>query len=78
MPTIVSFSVPNKDTYLLDLVDDLSKQFDCSKSVIFKRALKMLCKESMIDPVAIKIACQQNINILNQIKRIVSEVENNA
>ena len=78
MPTIISFSVPDKDTYLLDIVSDLSKQFDCSKSVIFKRALRMLCKEAVIDPFAIKIACKQNANILNQVKRIVNEVENSA
>tara|TARA_B100000029_G_C16747746_1_gene656982 strand:- start:99 stop:335 length:237 start_codon:yes stop_codon:yes gene_type:complete len=78
MAIIISFSVPSKDKYLVDIVDDLATQFDCSKSVIIKRALKMLCKESTIDPVAIKLACQQNTNILNQIKRIVSEVENNA
>ena len=78
MAIILSFSIPSKDKYLVDIVGDLAKQFDCSKSVIIKRALRMLCKESTIDPVAIKIACKQNANILNQIKRIVNEVENNA
>ena len=78
MATIVSFSIPTKDKYLLDIVDDLSKQFDCSKSVIIKRALRMLCEESTIDPLAIKLACKQNVNILKQIKRIVNEVEKSA
>lgn len=76
MPLIISFSIGNKDKDLIDVVDDLAKQFDCSRSVIIKRALKMLCKESTLDPVALKIACKQNLNILNQVKRIVSEVEN--
>ena len=59
-----------------DRVDELSQQFDCSHSVMIKRALKLLCGESVIDPVALKLKCKENPNILNQVKRIVSEVEN--
>ncbi len=76
MANIYSFSLPDKDKYLMDKIDELSKNFDCSKSVMMKRALKSFCGESVIDPVVLKLKCKENANILNQVKRIVSEVEN--
>ena len=76
MANIYSFSLPEKDRYLMEKIDELSKQFDCSHSVMIKRALKLLCGESFIDPVVLKLKCKENTNILNQVKRIVSEVEN--
>ena len=76
MANIYSFSLPEKDKHLMDNIDELSKQFDCSHSVMIKRALKSFCGESVIDPVVLKLKCRENPNILNQVKRIVSEVEN--
>ena len=60
----------------LEKINELSDQFDCSNSVMIKRALKSFCGESVIDPVVLKLKCRENPNILNQVKRIVSEVEN--
>ena len=60
----------------MEKINELSEQFDCSHSVMIKRALKLLCGESTVDPVALKLKCRENPNILNQVKRIVSEVEN--
>ena len=45
---------------------------------MMKRALKSFCGEAVIDPVVLKLKCKENANILNQVKRIVSEVENSA
>ena len=78
MANIYSFSLPEKDKHLMEKIDELSKQFDCSHSVMIKRALKLLCGESTIDPVVLKLKCKENANILNQVKRIVNEVENSA
>lgn len=78
MANIYSFSLPNKDRHLMEKVNELAKHFDCSNSVMIKRALKLLCGESTIDPVVLKLKCIENANILNQVKRIVSEVENSA
>ena len=76
MANIYSFSLPDKDRHLMEKVNELSKQFDCSNSVMIKRALKSFCEESVIDPVMLKLKCRENPNILNQVKRIVNEVEN--
>ena len=78
MANIYSFSLPDKDKHLMEKINELSDQFDCSNSVMIKRALKSFCGESVIDPVVLKLKCRENPNILNQVKRIVSEVENSA
>ena len=78
MANIYSFSLPDKDRHLMEKVNELAKHFDCSNSVMIKSALKLLCGESTVDPVALKLKCRENPNILNQVKRIVSEVENSA
>jgi hypothetical protein len=76
MANIYSFSLPEKDKHLMEKITELADHFDCSHSVMIKRALKLLCGESTIDPVALKLKCRENPNILNQVKRIVNEVEN--
>tara|TARA_Y100000588_G_C13851606_1_gene752210 strand:- start:28 stop:264 length:237 start_codon:yes stop_codon:yes gene_type:complete len=78
MANIYSFSLPNKDKHLMEKIDELATQFDCSNSVLIKRALKSFCGESIIDPVLLRKICSENPNILNQVKRIVNEVENSA
>lgn len=60
----------------MEKINELSEQFDCSHSVMIKRALRLLCGESVVDPVVLKLKCRENPNILNQVKRIVNEVEN--
>jgi len=76
MANIYSFSLPEKDKHLMEKINELSEQFDCSHSVMIKRALRLLCGESVVDPVVLKLKCRENPNILNQVKRIVNEVEN--
>ena len=60
----------------MEKINELSEQFDCSHSVMIKRALRLLCGESVVDPVVLKLKCRENPNILNQVKRIVNVVEN--
>ena len=76
MANIYSFSLPEKDKHLMEKITELADNFDCSNSVMIKRALKSFCGESVIDPVVLKLKCRENPNILNQVKRIVNEVEN--
>ena len=79
MANIYSFSLPNKDIHLMKKISQLSKEYECSHSVLIKRALRSFFdSESIIDPVALKLKCKENANILNQVKRIVNEVENSA
>ena len=77
MANIYSFSLPNKDIHLMKKISQLSKEYECSHSVLIKRALRSFFdSESTIDPVFLEQKCRENPNILKQIKRIVSEVEN--
>ena len=76
MANIYSFSLPNKDNHLMEKINQLSREYDCSNSVLIKRALKSFCGESVIDPVLLRRICSENPNILNQVKNIISDIEN--
>ena len=63
MANIYSFSLPDKDKHLMEKINELSDQFDCSNTVMIKRALKSddILEASVVLPAPILPSIEINL-----------------